>query len=178
MKRRAVALTSVGVLALLIVFSIFLATRHVAPGASQINSPLLGRPAPTFSGRTLQGKPFSLSQERGKIVVLNFWASWCTPCKQEAPELSSFAWEHRHDGVVVVGVVWNDSLAAARQFELNYGSLYPSVIDSDGQIANSFGVTSPPTIFLLDTHGRVAETLIGATTNKQLSAAVRRIRLS
>src|SRR5579863_506063 len=168
--KRTVMIVSLAVLAVVIALSAFLATRHPVSGATVAPSPLLGKTAPALKGHELGGGTFSLKSERGKIVIVNFWASWCEPCVQEAPELSTYAWHVRHDGVVVVGVVFNDTVSSATDFAAHYGSLYPSVIDPGGTIALHYGVISPPTTFVIDRQGRVAATLLGATTAKQLAA--------
>jgi peroxiredoxin len=166
---------SLSVLAVVIALSGFLATRHPVSGATVAPSPLLGKRAPALKGHELGSGTFSLKSERGKIVIVNFWASWCEPCIQEAPELSTYAWHVRNDGVVVVGVVFNDTVSSATDFAAHYGSLYPSVIDPGGTIALRYGVISPPTTFVIDRQGRVAATLLGATTAKQLAAVVARV---
>jgi thiol-disulfide isomerase/thioredoxin len=174
--RRTVMITSLVILVVVIALSAFLGTRHEAPQASEVQSALLGKIAPTFAGEELGGGHLNLKADLGDVVVVNFWASWCGPCVSEAPNLSTFAWSQRHHKVDVIGVVFDDPVSDATAFQKYYGSLYPSIIDPKGDIANSYGVISPPTTFVINAQGRVAATLFGAVSTKQLVAVVDRVK--
>lgn len=173
--KRSVRVAALAALVVVVGLSLLLATRPPSD-ATRAPSPLLGRLAPLVAGRELSGGTFSSAALRGRVVVVNFWASWCGPCQVEAPQLSLFAEHERARDVVLVGVVFNDSIASAQAFARRYGSLYPSLVDPGGAIANHYGVTSPPTTFVLDRHGRVAAELLGATNAAQLERAVAAVR--
>ncbi|MFI4971058.1 MAG: TlpA family protein disulfide reductase [Hyphomicrobiales bacterium] len=163
-------------LPVVVAVSIMLVMSHPVTSATVASSPLLGKTAPQLRGYELDGGSFNLTDHRGQIVIVNFWASWCVACVKEAPELSTFAWRERQRGVVLIGVVYNDSVSSARAFEDHYGSLYRSIVDPGGVIANSYGVTAPPTTFVIDRHGRIVVTLLGPVDSNQLVSVIARVR--
>ncbi|MDQ7851039.1 MAG: TlpA disulfide reductase family protein [Armatimonadota bacterium] len=119
-------------------------------------------PAPAFRLSTLEGRALDLVELRGRPVVLNFWASWCGPCREEAPLLER-AWQtYRYRGLVVVGVNIQDLEADARRFIRENGITYPNVRDRDGRVNRAYGVTGVPETFFIDPVGRIVRKFPGA----------------
>jgi cytochrome c biogenesis protein CcmG/thiol:disulfide interchange protein DsbE len=144
------------------------------PAATQTtSSTLLGKPAPLVSGRNLSGGVSSLASLRGRWVLLNFFASWCPPCRAESPELVKFAYSHPGgQKVAVLGVVYGDTASNAAAFERQVGATWPSVADPGEQIAISYGVDDPPQSFLIAPDGRVAYRILGGVTAHGLDRLV------
>jgi cytochrome c biogenesis protein CcmG/thiol:disulfide interchange protein DsbE len=166
------------VLVALVVVGIVLATR-TPQEATAVQSPLLGRSAPAFSGTDLSGgAPVSLASLRGHYVLVNFFASWCGPCQQEAADLSRFHYQQAHSpaGADMVSVVFHDTTSTARAFLRSNGDLWPAVSDPGGVIAEHYGVTAPPTTFVIGPSGRVAAVLVGPATQANLDASLKAAR--
>ena len=119
-------------------------------------------PAPPISGKTLAGEPFDLADYVGKPVVVNFWASWCTTCKDEAAALGDAERKWRDKGVVFVGMDSSDKDVDAKKFELLYGMEYTSLIDRDGLQSPDWGVTGYPETFFIGKDGRIVSKYISA----------------
>jgi cytochrome c biogenesis protein CcmG/thiol:disulfide interchange protein DsbE len=124
------------------------------------------------------GAKVDLDDLRGKTVVLNFWASWCSPCKEEAPVLEAVARKYRADGdVVVLGVDVQDLSGKGRDFAKRYGVSYPSLRDGGGGAQRRFEVAALPETFVVDPEGRIALKVIGQVqTPEQLTTAIDQLR--
>jgi cytochrome c biogenesis protein CcmG/thiol:disulfide interchange protein DsbE len=123
--------------------------------------------APDLTLERLDGSgTTSLASLRGKIVVLNFWASWCGPCKEEAPLLQQLAVQYRDRGVVVLGIDSQDSSSDGRSFADRYGLTYPLLHTAGSDLSHRWGVTGYPETFLIDRRGRVVHHFPGAVSGR------------
>jgi thiol-disulfide isomerase/thioredoxin len=133
-------------------------------------------PAPDLVGTTLDGGTFRLADHRGEVVVLNVWASWCAPCRAEAPTLAALSSEFEDQGVQFVGLDTRDSDATARSFVERFGIEYPNVIDSDGRLQLLFGDSLPPqaipSTIVIDPQGRVAARALGKVSESSLRGMI------
>jgi len=143
-------------------------------GSTILLAPAQRAAAPKVAGTTLDGRPLDLTSMRGKVVVVNFWASWCAPCREEAGTLESVYADSRGKGVEFVGIVsgGKDSQANAEAFVRRFDISYPSMYDQDNTLALAFvGQMSPaaiPTTLVLDRQGRVAARALDAVDRSRL----------
>jgi len=127
----------------------------------------VGRPAPAFTSTDLDGHPVRLADFAGKRVLLNFWASWCVPCRKEFPVLRAAVAAHPDD-LRVLGVVFNDGTTPAAEFVRQQHATWPSVVDPRHQVADAYGVGAKPGIpvtVLIDGRGVVRTRHIGPLTD-------------
>lgn len=138
---------------------------------SAIASPLLNKRAPGFTLHTLDGQSLSLRHFRGKPVVVNFWASWCTACKLEHPYLVQ-AWHTYTPAVAFVGVVYEDSAKNARAFMRRYGGGWPDVLDPAQRTSINYGVYGVPETFFIDRQGIIRAKVTGGVTPQILDGEI------
>jgi len=147
----------------------------VDPGPSGVFAPDARRPAPELRGTTLDGTALDLASMRGSVVVVNFWASWCAPCRAESPNLVAVSEATRDSGVRFVGVNVKDDHDDAVRFDRVHDVGYPSLYDQPGTLLTRFreyAPQTPPTTLVLDRQGRVAARFIGGVTETELLGPV------
>jgi cytochrome c biogenesis protein CcmG/thiol:disulfide interchange protein DsbE len=171
MPWRRLAITSAAVLIVLLILAYgFRRDPRFIP------SPLLGRQAPSFSLTLFDGSSLRLEDLRGKTVFVNFWASWCLPCRAEAEALEA-AWQDARDaGVVFIGVNIQDSEREARAFLEEFRATYPNGRDAAGRIAVDYGVWGIPETFFIGPEGRITYKHVGALEPALISAKLNEAR--
>jgi peroxiredoxin len=159
------------------VVGVRLATFRSADPAATVDANLPARvndPAPRFTARTLDGGTVALADYRGKLVVLNFWASWCGPCRSEMPAIEAASSRYKDAGVVFLGVNVQESTATVAAFVDEFRLSFPILLDPNGTVSAIYRVRSLPTTFFIDRDGVLREQFTG-----EMNASVidRRVRL-
>lgn len=153
-----------GIVLIAAVFGIALARRNQSQPTSG--------PAPDFTITTFDDSLFRLSEQRGRVVIINFWASWCIPCRAEAPILQAVWERYREAGVIVVGVDYLDTDSGAIAFIEEFGLTYPNGPDLRTEISQAYRVQGVPETFVIDQNGNVAHFIYGAVNETQLNTVI------
>ncbi len=172
----AAALVGVG-LAVLVLSSSSAAQQNGLPVLSPSTRALLreGAPAPAFTLNTLDGRPISLADTKGKAILINFWASWCPPCLEETPALIAAYNELKQadPNIEFIGIGTNDDRANLQQFAENNRIPYIVVEDPDGKVSDAYGVLGMPTTVFVDSNGIVRRIWNGAIRKEQVIEIMR-----
>ena len=145
--------------------------KDVTPFANQIEElPQIGYKAPSFKLKGIDGKDYSLEQIKGKPVVVNFWTSWCPPCKKEAPELVKLYNQHRSKlEVYAVNLTSQDSLGDAQAFVNEYGFSFPVLLDQEGMVGQRYQLQGIPTTVFINKEGLIVDRVVGYSGQEVLA---------
>jgi cytochrome c biogenesis protein CcmG/thiol:disulfide interchange protein DsbE len=142
-----------------------------------IRTGTVGKAAPAFTLPELSGSgSISLEQLKGKVVVLNFWSSWCVPCKEENPALADVWERYRGTDVVLIGILFQDNATAGREYTARLGNTWPSANDESGRVALSYGAFGPPETYFIGTDGIIAGRHIGPIDARTLIKGIETLR--
>ncbi|MEO5363029.1 MAG: TlpA family protein disulfide reductase [Magnetococcus sp. DMHC-8] len=145
------------------------------PGCKETTTPTVLSRAPDFTLETFDGPPWRLGDHLGKPVVLNFFASWCVPCGEEAPAFEEGYQEFKQKGVQFVGIASQDTHSKAKEFVRKYGLTYPSGLDASGVIREAYGVFGMPTTFFVDKKGFINYLHIGGVNRNLMRHELEKI---
>ena len=153
-----------GLLLLIVIFLLLLAGCKDQPQSTQQARPgnSIGNPAADFSLTDMQGKQVTLAQFRGKVVILNFWATWCPPCREEMPSMESLSQQYKDQGLVLLAVnVEEDGFQAVSSFLNKTPYSFPILLDTAADVQNLYQVYRFPESFLIDRNGILVDKIIG-----------------
>ena len=168
-KRAGLSLGSLAILAAVALLAVVLALQLSERNRGR---PLSG-PAPEFELRLFDGREIALNDYRGQVVLLNFWASWCPPCRDEALDLQALYSDYREAGFTIIGVnMLESSPRKALDFIEEFGISYPNGEDREQRLENLYRVEGPPESFLLDQEGNVRQFYIGSIRYDMVSGAI------
>lgn len=168
-NRTYIRVAILGVLLLALVFALY---SSFVQDPSEVKA---GRDAPNFSRPQLHGPDLKLSDFKGKAVVLNFWGSWCEPCKAEMPALQKTYEKYKDQGLVVIGVNIGEAPVSVESFVNQYKLTFPILLDRDMQITKLYRITPIPTTFFIDREGKIEEVVISQMNEAFLSQKVAKI---
>ena len=167
------ALIASAVIAVLVALLVVVLATRDSSNERTTQSPLIGQIAPPVEGTTIDGGEFSLADQRGRWVVLNFFASWCVPCLEEHPELQAFDAAHRVEGdAVLVSTTFDDKAEDARDFFEERGGSWPVIDDPENRIGVAYGVAQVPETFVISPNGTVVQRFAGPVTRAALDEVI------
>jgi thiol-disulfide isomerase/thioredoxin len=156
---RPLAIAVVCLALVAVVVAVWLTLLQPAPDAPTIARP--GAPAPQIALQVVGGGTSDLTAERGKVVLVNFWATWCEPCKSEMPGLQQLADELRDRSFVLYSVDLQEDGPQVEAFQRQYGLNLYAVLDDNGDVTRAYGVRALPATFLIDQHGVLRQQRLG-----------------
>jgi cytochrome c biogenesis protein CcmG/thiol:disulfide interchange protein DsbE len=148
--------------------------QHVHPAAPK-SAPVVGAAAIPFDLKTIDGKGAGLETFRGKPLVLNFFASWCDPCRDEMPLINELAAKANKEGYNVLGIAVEDTRAAVMEFAKEAKLIFPIALDLNSTVKRSYRIFGPPATFFVDRQGVILDVVLGPITPERAREAMKRV---
>jgi cytochrome c biogenesis protein CcmG/thiol:disulfide interchange protein DsbE len=139
------------------------------------SAPTVGSPAVPFQLKSLEGKSLDLASFRGKPLILNFFASWCDPCREEMPLINEIASKGKRDGYSVVGIAVEDTRAAVTEFAKESRLVFPIALDLNSTVKRAYRIFGPPATFFIDGQGIIRDVVLGPITPDRAREGVKKI---
>jgi len=143
--------------------------------AGQSSAPSVGKPAIPFDLKSLEGKSVGLASFRGKPLVMNFFATWCDPCREEMPLINELAARGAQDGYSVLGIAVEDSRAAVSEYAREANLVFSIALDLNSTVKRSYRIFGPPATFFIDGQGIIRDVVLGPITAERAREAVKKI---
>lgn len=144
--------------------------RAVEPAA-----PSIGSEAPDFSLSDLSGQNVSLNDLKGKAVLINFWATWCYPCREEMDDLQAIYDKYKDKGVVVLGINVREGEGVVKEFAKRFNITYPLLLDEDGKVSDAYNVFGIPSSLFIDKEGVIRDTVMGQMDEEMIAEKVNKL---
>jgi cytochrome c biogenesis protein CcmG/thiol:disulfide interchange protein DsbE len=152
------------------------------PRVGQISAPAIGTPAIAFDLKSVDGNPVGLARFRGQPLMMNFFASWCDPCREEMPLINELAGKAAEDGYAVLGIAVEDTRAALMQYAQEAHLVFPIALDLNSTVKRAYRIFGPPATFFIDGQGTIRDVVIGPMTAerareglKKAGASIKRV---
>lgn len=175
-RRLAIVAVALAALAFLVVVAVAVPLGSSDPESVAVGGhPLVGDPAPAIDLATLDGEEVSLASLRGRPVLVNFWATWCLPCRDEFPLLAEAYRSHADDGLEILGIVHDDTADGSRAFAADMGATWPMLLDPDDEAWAAYLGVGMPTSFFIDREGVVRAASLGGFSEDGLTALLAKI---
>ncbi|HEU5464115.1 MAG TPA: TlpA disulfide reductase family protein [Candidatus Binatia bacterium] len=147
--------------------------QHAGPAGDRA-APMVGNPAISFELKTLEGKSVGLAAFRGKPLIINFFATWCDPCREEMPLINELAGRSLKDGYSVLGVAVEDTRAAVAEYVREAKLIFPVALDFNSTVKRSYRIFGPPATFFIDHQGTIRDIVLGPMTGERAREALRK----
>ncbi|MBI3600698.1 MAG: TlpA family protein disulfide reductase [Nitrospinae bacterium] len=150
-------------------FLLFLIVISCSSPESTSTKPQTSKPASDFALKDITGKEVKLGSLKGKAVMVNFWATWCYPCREEIPDLQKSYEENKDKGFIILGVNIKENESKVSKFAEDYKITYPVLLDIDGSVSNKYQVFGVPMSFFIDKNGIIKDSFVGMMTKEDIA---------